>query len=62
MFTMGSTATQCSNQLLPGKDYENVTLGGTDSLLWTSKVLLVFSVMLSEIMRFGRDQPKLLYE
>jgi len=54
---MGSTTIQWSNQLLSGKEYENVALGGTASLLWTSKVFLVFSVMLSENMRFGRHQP-----
>jgi len=54
---MGSNTIQWSNQLLSGKDYENVALGGTTSLLWTSKAFLVFSVMMSENMRFGRDQP-----
>jgi len=57
MFTMGSATIQCSNQLMPGKDYEIVTLGGTDSLLWTSNVLLVFLVMLGEIVRFEETNP-----
>jgi len=57
MFTVGSTTIEWSNQLLSGKDYENVALGGTASLLWTSKVFLVFLVMLRENIWFVRDQP-----